>query len=148
MTKLPTEVFASIYPIFKREVYQRRHNMMALARHGSVTFYVLILLNLTALPQFSVNFTAKLAISSGAFLIAIVWIGQIHQERVRHREAKSQLIALERQAEFFTKGTHLPEESLYPATWDRARQHDVGLVMDLGGLILLAIVSILCAMMA
>ena len=142
------EIFHTIYPIFKLEVYRRRRNMMGLARQGSLAFYVLTLLSLTALPLFRIGLAARLIISSGALLIAVLWIGQIQQERQRHREAKSELVTLENNARLFAMDTFITGQSLYPTEWKSMRRHDWGLALDLSVFLILAIVSILAVLAA
>ena len=143
-----SEVFQTLYPIFKLEVYRRRWNMMLLARRGSLAFYVLTLLSLTALPALHLGLSARLILSGGALLVAMLWVGQIQQERLRHREAKSALLILEKNARLFTRGAFIPGESLYPPEWEITRRRDWGLVLDLCVLIILAIVSILTILTA
>ena len=117
--------------------------MMALARQGSFAFYLLTLLGLIVLPASHPGLPARLILSGGAFLLALLCLGQIRQERLRHKEAKSQLIVLEKNAALFTEGAFLPGESLYPTAWERPVRRDLALAFDLFVLMILAIVSIL-----
>lgn len=122
--------------------------MMALARRGSLAFYVLTLLSLTVLPAFRPDLPARLTLSSGVILLTLLWLGQIRQEQLRHKEAKSQLIVLEKNAGLFIEGAFLPGENLYPSAWEAPERRDLGLALDLFVLVILAIVSILTILAA
>ena len=108
------EVLKTVYPIYKREVYGRRQSIMWIAMGGSATLLVLLLL---ASSQWLTLGTLRWAMILGVVVFSSLLISQIRQQELRHKQAKYELIEIEKALEFFTEDSYLPGKSLYPQAW-------------------------------
>ena len=125
-----------LYPIFKREVFDRRDRMMKIAGLGSG---FLILLQTLIL---------YLSISSGLLIISVIIftglaLAQIFQQSRRHEQAKQGVIEIEKALGLFEPGTYLPDRSLYPQHWQTRPSRDYGLILYTLGLVALAVLVVL-----
>ena len=130
------ETLRMLYPIFKREVFDRRDRMMKIAGLGSG--FLLLLQTLIL----------YLSISSGLLIISVIIftglaLAQIFQQSRRHKQAKQGVIEIEKALGLFETGTYFPDRSLYPQHWQTRPHSDYGLIMYTLGLISLAILVVL-----
>jgi len=106
---------ASLYPIFKDEVYRRS------ARIGTTTIVGAGAL-LAGMLGFAVTSEAfarseRLFCAGGVGLFVAALLLQVSREASRHAQAKRALIRIERALGLFEAGRHLPDQSLYPQEW-------------------------------
>lgn len=130
------ETLRMLYPIFKKEVFDRRDRMMKIAALASG---FLLLLQI---------FILYLSISSGLLIISVIiftglTLAQIFQQSRRHQQAKQGVIEIEKALGLFEPGTYFPDRSLYPQHWQTRPPSDYGLIMYTLGLISLAILVVL-----
>ena len=128
------EMFRFLYPIFKQEVYKRRAEMARIARQGSLLFLSLSIVSVLLSGRF-IHPGLKGLASAGVFLVALLLIFQIRQEKSRHERAKRQLITLEKELGLFEVGSYLPDAPLYPPDWQERPMIDRGLWLAAAGLI-------------
>lgn len=113
------EVFRLLYPLFKEEVFRRREHMIRLtAWAATLLLFLLILIFLledapgptfgSAIRWFAMT---GVAISSGIFAYVIL------QQAGRHRMAKQQLIAMEKEMGLYQEGRLLGGNAAYPKHW-------------------------------
>jgi hypothetical protein len=111
------EVFRVLYPLFKKEVFQRREHMMRLTALCS-TVLVLILVALFVLSPWSVpTSSTRWFLASGVALFSSLFAYLILQHADRHQMAKQQVIALEKTLGLYQEGWQLSGESLFPKNW-------------------------------
>ncbi|HLB02659.1 MAG TPA: hypothetical protein VJM77_05955 [Nitrospiria bacterium] len=130
------ETLRMLYPIFKREVFDRRDRMMKIAGLGSGFLLLLQTLML------------YLSISSGLLIIGVIiftvlTVAQIFQQSRRHEQAKQAVIEIEKALGLFEPGTYLPDRSLYPQHWQTRPSRDYGLILYTLGLVALAVLVVL-----
>lgn len=137
------EILTSLYPLYKREVYARREQMMKCSAFGSFGLLAMLCALLLGPRSGALN-------PSDAFLLAIaslVWSalfsGLILQQHYRHRLAKQMLIQLERALGFYEEGLFLDNQSLYPEQWKTAWLADRSLVLYYSSLGLLNAILLL-----
>ncbi len=140
------EVFRVLYPLFKKEVFQRREHMMRLTTFATAMLLsiqiVLSILPPTPAPTSPISWfsLSSVAIFSSLFAYLIL------QQADRHRMAKQQVISLEQSLGFYHQGWHLSGESLFPNNWqtDWAADRSVALYLAiLATLTILVICGIL-----
>ena len=133
------EIFKTLYPLFKREVYDRRDQILKVASLSTGFLLLLVFfvsyLNLAGLspkPYFyPLIFTVLL------FEAAVCY--HLHQHKVRHEQAKRLIIQLEEEMGFFKGGLFDLSKSFYPEKW-KFRGLDPGYIFYPsihGGLIIL-----------
>jgi len=111
------EIFRVLYPLFKKEVFQRREHMMRFTAFGS-TILVLILVALFVLPPGSVPTSPTRWFSiSGVILFSSLFAYFILQHADRHRMAKQQVIELEKALGLYQEGWQPGGEALFPQNW-------------------------------
>jgi hypothetical protein len=130
------ETLRMLYPIFKKEVFNRRDRMMKIA--GLAGGFLILLQTLIL----------YLSISSGLLIISVIIftglaLAQIFQQSRRHEQAKHGVIEIEKALGLFEPGTYLPDRSLYPQHWQTRPSRDYGLILYTLGLISLAILVVL-----
>jgi len=135
------EILKMLYPIFKREVFDRRESIMRIATFGSGTLLAVLLLVTSRLLNF--GRLRWLAILGLVIFIAGL-IDQINQQKVRHTQAKQGLIEIEKALQFFQENAYLPGKSLYPPDWQSLPGKDWNLafsIFSLAGLTALVILA-------
>ena len=135
------EILKMLYPIFKREVFDRRESIMRIATFGSGTLLAVLLLVTSRLLNF--GRLRWLAILGLVIFIAGL-IDQIKQQKVRHTQAKQGLIEIEKALQFFQENAYLPGKSLYPSDWQSLPGKDWNLafsILSLAGLTALVILA-------
>ncbi len=115
------EVLTSIYPLFKREVYLRRQSIMWLAGGGNV---ILLALLLAIVSGWLIPGKHRWAVALSVVVFSCLLVVQMHQQALRHKQAKHSLIDIEKALGFFDEGTFLPARSLYPQTWQQLPERD------------------------
>lgn len=136
------ETLRLLYPIFKEEVYRRRAAMAGIARQGIFFFVSTSLLSPFLFKQAAVPLALRGIASAGIFLIFLLLLHQLRQEKNRHEKAKLQLIRLERGLQFFEEGSYLPEGPLYPPEWQDRPKLDSDLALSIALLAGTALLSI------
>lgn len=106
-----------LYPLYKKEVYQRREQMMRLTVFASLGLIAMLLTIL--LSQQKSELTGL-----GTFLVtlaSLIWTGLFYslilQQQHRHHLAKYMLVQLEETLGLYTKGTFIPNQTFYPLEW-------------------------------
>ena len=130
------ETLRMLYPIFKKEVFDRRDRMMKIA--GLASGFLLLLQTLIL----------YLSISSGLLIISVIiftglTLAQIFQQSRRHEQAKQAVIEIEKALGLFEPGTYFPDRSLYPQHWQTRPSRDYGLILYTLGLVALAVLVVL-----
>lgn len=116
-TENQLEVFRVLYPLFKKEVFQRREHMMRLTAFAS-TVLISIQIALFVLPPWPAPTSLPSWFSiSGIALFSSLFAYLILQHADRHRMAKQQVIELEQSLGLYQKGWHLSGEALFPKNW-------------------------------
>ena len=133
------EIFKMLYPLFKREVYDRRDQILKVASLSTGFLLILVFfvsyINLTGLslkPYFY-----PLIFSVLFFETVICY--HLYQHKSRHEEAKLMVINLEEQMGFFKEGVLSPSKVFFPGHW-KQRGLDPGFLFYPsihGGLIIL-----------
>ncbi|MEC4888521.1 MAG: hypothetical protein RI101_00545 [Nitrospira sp.] len=136
----------ALYPLFKEEVYRRRHEMMRWTAFGSAGSMAMLLALLLS-PHAS-RLTSLETLLAG--LAGLIWCGLfcalIRQQENRHRQAKQVLIHLEQALNLYAEGIFVEDHSLYPQTWasdwtrDKTGLLYYGTLGTLTALVLLALV--------
>ncbi len=137
----------TLYPIFKEEVYRRRHEMMrwtAIGMGGLVAILVILLL---APPTAHLTIAGRVLMSGGVLLWTATIATLLLQQRDRHRQAKQILIELERELGLFEKIAGRHDRSLYPARWQTDWLRDRSIMLSLLLLGLLTLITIVAALL-
>ena len=130
------ETLRMLYPIFKKEVFDRRERMMKIA--GLAGGFLILLQTLIL----------YLSISSGLLIISVIIftglaLAQIFQQSRRHEQAKQGVIEIEKALGLFEPGTYLPNRPLYPEHWKIRPARDYSIIWYSTCLIALAILVVL-----
>lgn len=138
----------TLYPLFKEEVYRRRHEMMRWTVFGSAGLIAMLVA--LALNQHKDRPTSVEALLVG--LASLIWCGLfcalIRQQQHRHRQAKQVLIQLEQALELYEQGIFMENRTLYPEAWTSDWISDrTGIVYftTLGSLTVLFLIALLMA---
>ena len=134
------EVLKTVYPIFKNEVYARRQSMTWIAMAGSAALLGLLLVGSS--QWFSAD-VLRWPILLGVVVFSSLLIDQIRQQDLRHKQAKHELIEIEKALGFFEEDSYLPGRSLYPQTWQRLPERDWQFLMSVLSLVVLTALVIL-----
>ena len=110
------ETLLALYPIFKREVYNRRDRMMIWTAVGASSLTLILLIVLLALSGRNVPSEIRLLLAAGATTLGTTFALLIRQQHHRHRQAKRLLIKLERTLGLFDDQGDAAT-SLYPNHW-------------------------------
>ena len=133
------EVLKTLYPIFKREVYERREQMTRISRFGVGLFLAMMILILIFPVEMGSN-ALKFFPSSGTAILAGLLVFQMRQHRKRHIMAKHAVIEIEKALFLFERDVYLPGKGLYPDEW---KQYQGGQRECLLTSLLLMVVSVL-----
>ncbi|MHB8481438.1 MAG: hypothetical protein ACYDBV_01685 [Nitrospiria bacterium] len=113
------EIFKTLYPLFKREVYDRRDQILKVASLSSGFFLILIFVvsfikisGLSLKPYFY-------PLISGVLFFETVICYHLYQHKSRHEQAKRMVIGLEEQMGFFEAGVLDPSKVFFPEKWKR-----------------------------
>ncbi len=110
------EVLKSLYPIFKREVYERREQLTRIGRFG-IGFNLGIMMLCFLFPVETGIPALKLYVSIAILILSSLMVYQMKQHRHRHLLAKQAVIQIEKALLLFEPGVYLPHETLYPKDW-------------------------------
>ncbi len=141
------EVFRMLYPIFKKEVFQRRERMMHLTIFASTVLIALLISLCARVPESPPLFTGHWPIISGLGLFSGLLAYCILQQADRHRMAKQQLIELEKAVGLYKEGWRSNGEALYPHNWQSDWTVDRSVTMYLTILASLTVL-VICAIIA
>lgn len=137
----------TLYPIFKEEVYRRRHEMMrwtAIGMGGLVAILVILLL---APPTAHLTIAGRVLMSGGVLLWTATIATLLLQQRDRHRQAKQILIELERELGLFESLVGQHDQPLYPDHWRTDWLRDRSIMLSLLLLGLLTLITIAAALL-
>ncbi|MBI3594414.1 MAG: hypothetical protein HY200_05590 [Nitrospirae bacterium] len=133
------EIFKVLYPLFKREVYHRRDQILKVASLSSALFLTLIFIGGWLRSNGVILRSAFFPMIASAVIFELGICYHLYQHKSRHEQAKRMLISLEEQMGFFENGIMEASKGFYPETW-RVRGFDPGfLIFPIlhGGLIIL-----------
>lgn len=135
----------TLYPLFKEEVYRRRHEMMRWTAFGSAGLMAMLFALLSPPPTNRLTAPETLLVGLGGLIWCGLFCALIRQHQHRHRQAKQILIQLEQALNLYAEGIFVEDHSLYPQTWARDWTRDktgllyYGTLGTLTALILLAL---------
>ena len=110
-------IFKVLYPLFKREVYDRRDQILKVSSLSSGFLFTLIFL-VSLIKLFGLSFKPyfyPLILGVLFFEMAICY--HLYQHKSRHEEAKRMLISLEKEMGFFEEGVLEASKDFYPEKW-------------------------------
>jgi hypothetical protein len=133
----------TLYPLFKEEVYRRRHDMMRWTAIGAGSLVILLLVVLLVPTAHRLPPADRGLLCSGIVLFTTTIVLLILQQRHRHRQAKRTLIDLERALGLFETDFLPDRRPLYPEHWQTEWQQDrsANLSMALLGLLMSLTIS-------
>ena len=137
------QTLRTLYPIFKREVYERRDRIMKIALQGSIFLTVLLILVLTLGPNLQLSGAAICLLSIAVTLFVGLSLYQIIQQKNRHAQAKQAVIDIEQALGLFETGTYLKDRALYPPRWEKRRRVDTSILLYAACLVILDILVVL-----
>lgn len=133
------ELFKVLYPLFKKEVYDRRDQILKVASLSSAFFLVLVFA-LSCFKAFGISFRSHfIPMIMGLLIFEAVICYHLVQQKSRHEQAKRMLISLEEQMGLFKEGVMEASKRFYPEKW-KIRGMDPGFLfypLAHGALILL-----------
>lgn len=138
------ETLLALYPIFKREVYDRRDRMMVWTAVGAGSLMLVLLTVLLAVPDRNIPTEVRLLLAAGTTILGATFALLIRQQHHRHRQAKQMLIKLEQTLGLFDDHAQ-NDPSLYPDYWqsdwtqDRSLSAYLTILAVLTGLVLTAL---------
>lgn len=132
------ETVLRLYPIFKEEVYRRREQMMRWTAIGAGSLVAILSIVLLVPAARSLSAAPRLLLACGTILLTITYMGIIRQQHNRHRQAKQQLIKLERALGLFEELPGHDDHTLYPEGWQNEWTRDRSLLQYMAVLTLLA----------
>ena len=139
LTNEQVETLQRLYPIFKREVFDRREQMMRLTVWASGFLVLLLILLFVVSPSpstsTSIRWLAVFAVAVFAGLCAYL----IVQHANRHQMAKQQLITLEQSLGLYQPGWQTHDQMLFPEHWQSDWKTDQSVTIYLTVLTLLTI---------
>ena len=106
--------------------------MTWIAMAGSAALLGLLLVGSS--QWFSVD-VLRWPILLGVVVFSSLLIDQIRQQDLRHKQAKHELIEIEKALGFFEENSYLPGRSLYPQTWQRLPERDWQCLMSVLSLV-------------
>lgn len=121
------EIFKVLYPLFKKEVYDRRDQILKTASLATAFLFLLIIV-LSLVKLKGVSFAGvTFPLFLGALLFDLVIGYHLYQHKSRHEKAKLMLIDLEDQMGFFREGVFEKQKPFYPQVW-KIRSLDPGFI--------------------
>ncbi|HEU4683026.1 MAG TPA: hypothetical protein VFS39_00810 [Nitrospira sp.] len=126
-----------LYPLYKREVYKRREQMMRLTMIGAAGLIAMLCAWFLRSPAHEVSAHESLLIGLAGLLWSALVGGIVLQQQYRHRLAKQILVQLEQAMGFYEEGLFAEHQPLYPHAWKTAWLHDrsVGFYLSILGLL-------------
>ncbi len=124
MTENRQQVLTVLYPLYKKEVYARRGQMIWLTAFGSLGSIAMLCALILSPEKDQLTSLETLLIG----LANLIWCGLICslilQQQHRHRQAKQILIQLEQTLRLYEEGLFVEHQALYPEGWKTAWLHD------------------------
>jgi hypothetical protein len=142
------EILKLLYPIFKREVYDRREAIMRLTRFGGASLVGLTVLFSSSAPGLVGPVALRWLVAGVVGLFAASLIHQIRQHKVRHARAKRELIRVEEALGLFEEGAYLEKGGLYPAEWRSLPASDPDAAVSAWLLLALAALAMMSVLLA
>ncbi|MDO9116872.1 MAG: hypothetical protein Q7U39_02850 [Nitrospira sp.] len=141
------ETVLRLYPIFKEEVYRRRDQMMRWTAIGAGSLVGILSIVLLVPAAHSLSPTSRRLLACATLLLALTYMGIIWQQHTRHRQAKQQLIKIEKTLGLFGELPSHHDSALYPEDWqnewtrDRSLLQYLTILTFLTGIVLVAILQ-------
>lgn len=123
------QVLTVLYPLYKREVYNRREQMMMCAAFGSFGLLAMLFALLLSPHRSALRPSDALLLAIASLIWNALFSGLILQQCHRHRLAKQVLIQLERALGFYEDGLFVDDQPLYPEQWKTAWLTDHSLLL-------------------
>ena len=142
MDPTKVEVLKTLYPIFKKEVFERREQLTRIGRRG-MTLNLGIILACLIFPINVVTPLLRFYSTMGIAVLTGVMIFQMAQHRRRHIMAKQAVIQIEKALRLFETGFYMTDQPLYPEEWGLYRGEKKELAITSSLLILLAVLAVL-----
>lgn len=114
----------TLYPLFKEEVYRRRHEMLRWTAIGAGSLFTILLILLLVPTSRQLAPGARVLVCCGILVLTATFITAILQQRRRHQQAKRTLIEIEQSLGLFDADVFLDHRPLYPDQWQTDWQHD------------------------
>ena len=114
----------TLYPLFKEEVYRRRHEMMRWTVIGAGSLFTILLILLLVPTSRQLSPGARALMCCGVVLLTATFMTVILQQRQRHQQAKRTLIELEQSLGLYETDVFADHRPLYPDQWQTDWQHD------------------------
>lgn len=145
ITESVQQTLTVLYPLYKKEVYQRREQMMRLTTFGAFALIAMTFALLLSPLKSRLSAAEALLLAMGSLIWCGLFCSLILQQQHRHRLAKQVLIQLEQALGFYEDGLFIEHQSLYPAKWktawlrDRSGVHYLASLCALTAIFLLAL---------
>lgn len=133
----------TLYPLFKEEVYRRRHEMIRWTVIGAGSLFTILLVLLLSPTSRQLSLSARVLVCCSIVLLTATFMTAILQQRQRHQQAKHTLIELEQSLGLFETDVFLDHRPLYPDHWQTDWQHDRSTILAFLLLGLLALLNII-----
>ena len=134
-----------LYPLYKKEVYQRREQMMRLTAFGAFGLIAMTFALLLSPLKSRLSPPETLLLALGSLMCCGILCGLILQQQYRHRLAKQVLVQIEQALGFYEDGLFIEHQTLYPGKWktawlqDRSGMQYLASLCVLTGIFLLAL---------
>lgn len=133
----------TLYPLFKEEVYRRRHEMIRWTVIGAGSLFTILMALLLVPTGRQLSSGARILMGCGIMLLTATFMTVILQQRQRHQQAKRTLIELEQSLGLFETDVFVDHRPLYPDQWQTDWQHDRSTILAFLLLGLLTILNVL-----
>ena len=138
----------TLYPLFKEEVYRRRHEMMRWTAIGAGSLVTILFVLLLVPTPGHLAFGSRALLATAILLLAATFASLILQQHQRHRQAKQTLIELEQSLGLFDADTFPSRRPLYPDHWQSEWKQDMSTALALILLGLLTLLALLATAVA
>ncbi len=142
------QVLTTLYPLYKKEVYDRREQMMKLTGFGSVGLLAMLCTLLLSPQKGTLSLSDSLLLALTSLVWCGLFCGMIFQQQHRHRLAKQILIQLEQALGFYEEGLFVDHQPLYPDQWKTAWLNDQSRMLYPSALILLTGLFLIALLLA
>ena len=135
-----------LYPLYKREVYQRREQMMRLTAFGAFALVAMTCALLLSPLKSRLSPGEDLLLALSSLIWCGLFCGLILQQQYRHRLSKQVLIQIEQALGFYEDGLFVEHQPLYPVKWktawlgNRTGMHYLASLCALTGIFLVALI--------
>ena len=113
-----------LYPLYKKEVYARRGQMIWLTAFGSLGLIAMLFALLLSPQMDRLTSLDRLSMGLASLLWCCLFCALILQQQYRHRQAKQMLVQLEQTLGLYEEGLFVEDQALYPEGWKTAWLRD------------------------